>query len=94
MEAGLGTELSLAKQMRHFPANRGLWSGSRSRPHSKHDKVQFWVLGGGERTTFTDAGEILYLMDPGVMLEQLHANECFAANTAGEARLSWWETNN
>ena len=47
-----------------------------------------------ERTTFTDAGEILYLMDPGVMLEQLHADECFATNTAGEARLSWWETNN
>ena len=39
VEAGLGTELSLAKHMRHFPANRGLWSGSRSRPHSKHNKL-------------------------------------------------------
>ena len=44
VEAGLGTELSFAKQMRHFPANRGLWSGSRSRPHSKHNKLS---PGGG-----------------------------------------------
>ena len=49
VEAGLGTEWSLAKHIRHFPANRGLWSGSRSRPHSKHNKLNPAGWGGGRK---------------------------------------------
>ena len=32
---GARVVLVLAKQIKHFPPNRGLWLVSRSRPHSK-----------------------------------------------------------
>ena len=41
--------LSFAKQIRHFPANRGLWSGSRSRPQSWNKKIdRTGQFAGGE----------------------------------------------
>ena len=39
--------------------------------------------------TSADVGQIFHLMNPGVMLQQLHRDEVLVANAARESRLSY-----
>ena len=84
--------LSFAKQIKHFPANRGLWSGSRSRPQSWNNKDRYdWSVCW--RRTFANVGEILQLVDLGVVLQQVQGEEALVADPAGQAGLSAWSWN-
>ena len=38
--------------------------------------------------TFTDGGEVLYLVDPGVVLEELHGDEALVTDPTGEPGLT------
>ena len=80
-----GSEL-LAKQIKHLPANRGLWFGSRSLPQS--GTLLMTVTVKNLIHTFADFGQIFNLMNSGMMLKQFNCKKWFVANSTREARVS------